>query len=103
MMLAAMTATANAKSESDTLVVTTTSQMHCANCENKIKDGLRFEKGVKDIITSVEEQTVTIVFNPKKTDKNKLEATFPKFGYQAREVKKGEKVVRNMDEQCDNM
>lgn len=103
MMLAAMTATANAKSESDTLVVTTTPQMHCVNCENKIKDGLRFEKGVKDIITSVEEQTVTIVFNPKKTDKNKLEATFPKFGYQAREVKKGEKVVRNMDEQCDNM
>lgn len=103
MMLAAMTATANAKSESDTLVVTTTPQMHCANCENKIKDGLRFEKGVKDIITSVEEQTVTIVFNPKKTDKNKLEATFPKFGYQAREVKKGEKVVRNMNEQCDNM
>ncbi len=103
MMLAAMTATANAKSESDTLVVTTTPQMHCANCENKIKDGLRFEKGVKDIITSVEDQTVTIVFNPKKTDKNKLEATFPKFGYQAREVKKGEKVVRNMDEQCDNM
>ena len=47
MMLAAMTATANAKSESDTLVVTTTPQMHCANCENKIKDGLRFEKGVK--------------------------------------------------------
>lgn len=103
MMLAAMTATANAKSESDTLLVTTTPQMHCANCENKIKDGLRFEKGVKDIITSVEDQTVTIVFNPKKTDKNKLEATFPKFGYQAREVKKGEKVVRNMDEQCDNM
>lgn len=103
MMLAAMTATANAKSESDTLVVTTTPQMHCANCENKIKDGLRFEKGVKDIITSVEDQTVTIVFNPKKTDKDKLEATFPKFGYQAREVKKGEKVVRNMDEQCDNM
>lgn len=103
MMLAAMTATANAKSESDTLVVTTTPQMHCANCENKIKDGLRFEKGVKDIITSVENQTVTIVYNPKKTDKNKLEATFPKFGYQAREVKKGEKVARNMDEQCDNM
>lgn len=103
MMLAAMTATVNAKSESDTLVVTTTPQMHCANCENKIKDGLRFEKGVKDIITSVEDQTVTIVYNPKKTDKDKLEATFPKFGYQAREVKKGEKVARNMDEQCDNM
>lgn len=87
--LTAMALTANAKSENDTLVVTTTPQMHCANCENKIKDGLRFE-GVKDIITSVDDQTVTIVFNPKKTDRAKLEATFPKFGYQARELKKGE-------------
>lgn len=42
--LTAMALTANAKSENDTLVVTTTPQMHCANCENKIKDGLRFEK-----------------------------------------------------------
>ena len=101
--LTAMALTANAKSENDTLVVTTTPQMHCANCQNKIKDGLRFEKGVKDIITSVDDQTVTIVFNPKKTDKAKLEATFPKFGYQARELKKGEKVARDMNEHCDNM
>jgi mercuric ion binding protein len=95
MMLAAMSTAANAKSVNDTLVVTTTPQMHCANCENKIKNGLRFEKGVKDIFTSVE--------NPDKTDKQKLEGTFPKFGYKARELKKGVKVERDMNEQCDNM
>ena len=102
-MLAALTLSASAKSDNDTLIVTTTPQMHCANCENKIKEGLRFEKGVRDIITSVDDQTVTIVYNPKKTDKDKLEAAFPKFGYKARELKPGEKVVRDMSEQCDNM
>ena len=102
-MLAVLTLSASAKSDNDTLVVTTTPQMHCANCENKIKDGLRFEKGVRDIITSVDDQTVTIVYNPKKTDKDKLEAAFPKLGYKARELKHGEKVVRDMSEQCDNM
>lgn len=103
MMLAVVSASASAKSANDTLVVTTTPQMHCANCENKIKNGLRFEKGVKDILTSVENQTVTIVYNPAKTDKQKLEAAFPKFGYKARELKKGEKVERDMHESCDNM
>lgn len=103
MMLAVVSASASAKSANDTLVVTTTPQMHCANCENKIKNGLRFEKGVKDILTDVDKQTVTIVFNPAKTDKKKLEAAFPKFGYKARELKKGEKVERDMHESCDNM
>lgn len=103
MMLASMASYASAKSVNDTLYVTTTPQMHCANCEHKIKDGLRFEKGVKDIITSIDNQTVAIVYNPKKTDKTKLVAAFPKFGYKARELKKGETVARDIHEQCDNM
>ena len=36
-----------------TVVFTTTPQMHCAACENKIKSNLRFEKGIKSIETSV--------------------------------------------------
>ena len=30
-----------------TVVLTTTPQMHCANCEKKIKENIRFEKGIK--------------------------------------------------------
>ena len=48
--------TARADNKADTLYVTTTPQMHCANCENKIKNNLRFEKGVKKIETSVADQ-----------------------------------------------
>ena len=36
-----------------TVVVTTTPQMHCNNCELKIKNNLRFEKGVKKIETDI--------------------------------------------------
>nr|WP_233905489.1 heavy-metal-associated domain-containing protein [Segatella copri] len=46
---------------------TTTPQMHCAACENKIKNNLRFEKGIKNIETSVPNQTVTVKYNADKT------------------------------------
>jgi hypothetical protein len=53
--------------EIKTVVFTTTPQMHCAACENKIKNNLRFEKGIKNIETSVPNQTVTVKYNADKT------------------------------------
>lgn len=49
------------------MVFTTTPQMHCAACENKIKNNLRFEKCIKSIETSVPDQTVTVKYNADKT------------------------------------
>ncbi len=46
-----------------TVVFTTLPQMHCENCENKIKGNLRFEKGIKQITTSVPDQKVTIEYD----------------------------------------
>lgn len=53
--------------EIKTVFFTTTPQMHCAACENKIKSNLRFEKGIKNIETSVPNQTVTVKYNADKT------------------------------------
>ena len=53
--------------EIKTVVFTTTPQMHCAACENKIKNNLRFEKGIKNIETSFPNQTVTVKYNADKT------------------------------------
>ena len=53
--------------EIKTVVFATTPQMHCAACENKIKNNLRFEKGIKNIETSVPNQTVTVKYNADKT------------------------------------
>lgn len=56
-----------------TVVFTTTPQMHCEACENKIKSNLRFEKGIKSIETSVPNQTVTVQYNADKTTPEKLQ------------------------------
>lgn len=74
-----------AKTSADTLVVTTQPQMHCQNCEKKIKSNIRFVKGTKKIITSVDEQKVTIVYDSKKANYNDFVAAFKKIGY---EIKK---------------
>ncbi|MBR6898919.1 MAG: heavy-metal-associated domain-containing protein, partial [Bacteroidales bacterium] len=63
------------------LVMTPTPQMHCENCENKIKKNLRFEKGVVKIETSVEAQTVTVTYNASKTNAENIQTAMKKIGY----------------------
>ena len=72
-----------AKAPADTLTVTTLPQMHCQNCENKIK--IRFVKGTKKIETSVDDQRVTIIYDSKKAKYEDYVAAFRKIGY---EIKK---------------
>ena len=38
------------------VVVFKVSQMHCEKCEKKVKDNMRFEKGLKDISTEVKNE-----------------------------------------------
>lgn len=83
MAMVAMTITAK---DWKTVVVTTTPQMHCSGCENKIKGNLKFVKGVKDVQTSVDEQKVTIQYDEKKTDEATIVKAFEKFGYTAQVI-----------------
>ena len=68
------------------VVFTTNPEMHCQNCEKKIKENIRFEAGVQKIETSLEKQQVTITYNPSKTDVKKLTAAFAKIGYEVKVV-----------------
>ena len=74
--------------KTDTLRVTTTPQMHCSGCENRIKQNIRFVKGVKKIETSVEKQTVTIIYDKTKSTPAYFTAAFKKIGYTITPVKK---------------
>lgn len=74
-----------AQTATDTLVVTTQPQMHCQNCEKKIKSNIRFVKGTKRIDTSVKDQKVTIVYDGRKAKYNDYVEAFKKIGY---EIKK---------------
>ena len=86
-----------------TVVLTTDPQMHCEGCEKRIKENIRFEKGVKKIVTDVEHQTVTITYDADKTTVENIIKGFEKIKYNAREVKDGEQVVTDEEEECPNM
>ena len=80
MMLMCIAATAK---DIKTMVVTPSPKMVCENCENKIKGNLRFEKGVKNIETSLDAQTITITYDGDKTSEEKLSQALNKIGYTA--------------------
>ena len=71
-----------------TVVLTTLPEMHCANCEKKIKENIRFEKGVKSIKTDLKTKTVTIEYDAEKTNVQDIIRGFKKIKYEASEVKK---------------
>ena len=86
-----------------TVIVTTTPQMHCENCEAKIKNNIRFEKGVKAITTNVGEQKVTIQYDADKNNEANLVKAFEKFGYKAEVVTANQKIEAHEGESCPNM
>ena len=55
--------------------------MHCEKCVKKINDNIAFEKGVKDLSVSLDKKTVTISYDPSKTDEAKLKSALEKLGY----------------------
>ena len=98
-----LTMTVGLAKDIKTVVLTTVPQMHCSGCEDKIKGNLRFEKGVKQIECSIDEQRVTITYDADKTTVEKLIKGFEKIKYQAREVKDGEQIITDEEEECPNM
>ena len=81
----ALAASAYAK-DIQKLVLTPEPQMQCSSCENRIKKALKFEKGVKDIVTDLEQQTVTITYDADKTTPEKLQKTLEKEGFATEQV-----------------
>lgn len=79
------------------VVLTTTPQMHCQKCETKIKNQLRFEKGVKLIEVSIPEQTVIVTYDAEKTTPERLIDSLKKIKYSARTLKEGEKASPDSD------
>lgn len=88
MILCVMAAAAITVSAKDIreYVVTTTPVMTCKNCENTIKGNLRFEKGVKNIVTDREHQRVIVTYDAEKTNEAKLAEAFRKIHYSVKKI-----------------
>ena len=54
--------------------------LHCDACVDKVMKNIAFEKGVKDIVCSIEDQTVTVTYDAAKTDIPTLQKAFEKIG-----------------------
>lgn len=61
------------------VVFTSNPKMVCQNCENNIKKTARFVKGTKSIETSLEKQTITIVYDADKAKPSDYEAALAKI------------------------
>lgn len=66
--------------------VTFVTSLDCEHCATKIRENVSFEKGVRDLTVDVPEKTVTIVYNPAKTDTLKLGNSIRSLGYSAKVV-----------------
>lgn len=70
------------KASNDTVYTVTVSPvMHCVNCENKIKQNLRYERGVKSIAVDRRAQTVTLRVDKTKANLESLAQGFARIGY----------------------
>ena len=92
------------KSKYDTLIVQTKIYCdHCKECETcmpHIVRDLSFAKGVKSSSVNVEYQTVSVSYNPKKTNPGNIRKAISSAGYDADDVMAEPKAVARLDDCC---
>lgn len=81
------------------VVFTTEPEIHCESCVKKIKDNLRFEKGVKAINPDLNTKLVTVQYDSEKTDIDKLIKAFARIKYKATVVEPKENKEKKDKEQ----
>ena len=60
----------------DKRVVTFSVDLHCQGCIDKIMHEIAYEKGVKDIVCSLKDNTVVVTYDANKTDIPTLQKAF---------------------------
>jgi copper chaperone CopZ len=58
----------------------------CGMCEERIEGNIAYEKGVKKVELDNDTKIVTIGYDPRKTDPEKLRTAISKIGYDADDV-----------------
>lgn len=58
--------------------------LHCEACVKKVTENISFERGVKKLDVSLENHTVTVTYDPSKTDDRKLAEAIRRLGYETK-------------------
>ncbi len=69
------------KKKGEVKEVTFNVHLHCENCVKKVQENIAFEKGVKGLEVSLENQTVAIKYDAAKTSEETLKKAIEKLGY----------------------
>lgn len=60
--------------------------MHCGNCQNKLTEYLKFEKGVVDLKVDLETNTIKVDFKESKNNEDNFARGIEKKGYTAEKI-----------------
>ncbi len=72
----------------------------CDECKTTIEKALAFEKGVKKSNLDVKSKIVTVTYNPKKTNPEKIRLAISNAGYDADDVKANLKAYKKLADCC---
>ena len=75
-----------------TEIVVCSVNVHCDNCVARIKKNISFEKGVKDLYISLEDNIVAVKYQTSRTDKKKIQDAIKKLGYEVSEKQSKEQL-----------
>ncbi len=72
----------------------------CEMCKERIEKQLAFTKGVNESNLDLKDKVVTVTFNPKKTDANKIKQAINDAGYDADETLANDKSYEKLPSCC---
>ncbi len=82
-------------------VVLSVPEMECGGCKAKVENALAFERGVKKLEYDLEDRTVTIVYEDKRTDVSKLQAALKKHTkFESKVVDKAQEKTSDCKKGC---
>ena len=76
--------------------------MDCHSCKVKIEKNIPFEKGIKALDVDLEKKTVTVTFDKRRTDNEKVMNAIRKLGYEVEVVPQKECCSNDKKEACCN-
>jgi periplasmic mercuric ion binding protein len=80
------------------IVIKTTVQ--CDECKTKVEDALLFEKGIRSAEVNIDSQEVSVIYNPEKTDPDKIRKAISLVGYDADSIPADPKAYKRLKPCC---
>lgn len=85
-------------SQTDTVRIKTSAV--CKTCKKTIEESLSFEKGIKKSSLDVETKVITVIYNPSKTNAEKIRKAISNTGYDADSIPKNPKAFKHLPDCC---